>query len=299
MQTFKTSTILTASAFATVPTISSPVSADTLMNETFEDGNVAVSGTGDVNGGGQITTNAIYRDGDQLITGSLAETAGRLRISSNTDNRDITGYVSDYSFDGSDLDGPLTITFDDVEFDDAPQANGEYFFGIQQGTTHFGPLPAQKPDGTTYTGNSGPVFGVFIGQNTVRTVSVNNGEEVEHSYGFLDFPVFGQYATYETDDVTMILDESGWTILVPGFTNGFTFPGGASGAWDEDFNLDDLGDDMRVTATASAYVGGSTGGGGSRMWIEGINIDGTLVPEPTSLALLAVGGMAVVIRRRV
>ena len=239
--------------------------ATVLLFDDF-DGNGLGTGDGtSINGGFQLVSN-----GANGGPGTVGETPSNATISTTTGNFNNTGIVSSTGFDASAL---ISI---EATWEISSQS------GVSPNNLLGTELLLQS--GTAFRNDATPWIRFLITEGGTWDLIANDGsgDVTLHDGPGLNGGVPDGYT------VTMNLNAAGWTVTATGFD---TNPN-ASGAWSGGFDFTDL----QTTLHAAATIQRDSSGGSVFMNVDSISVIG--VPEPSSTALLGLGGLALALRRR-
>ncbi|MDE0597299.1 MAG: PEP-CTERM sorting domain-containing protein [Roseibacillus sp.] len=199
------------------------------------------------------------------------------------------GTVTDYNFIGNSGTGSALTTYADggaglIATPTAPAANvhgnGEDWANV---------WTVSDPVGFTSARNHNP--GVAGAANTfARAAEVNGTIDIS---GLALGQIYIPHGTYVNNwTLTLTMSGAGQADIVSSETQGANGPGRNFG-WITEFNFTNEGQYDTV-----AYNWTHADRDGSRARFMGVILDGTAIPEPSAIALLGLGGLGFLLRRR-
>jgi hypothetical protein len=188
--------------------------------------------------------------------------------------------VNDYTLNG--VSSPGTLTFTNVP-------SGTPSFMTSTDATGFAAPKRNPPNWKVQIAVNVGSQAIELTDVTVALHSFNNGEETKTGINGGDFAPNHQPTVRLLDSSQSTIDsetQDAWAVngnnQVAAWTGVFTF----------------VSDDTLAANTNYFIEIEMTGSSGNNVGIDSLAINGELVPEPSSLALLALGGLAMARRRR-
>ncbi len=251
------------SACSAILVFSQLASADTVLFDDFNNGDLATGGAGTVNAGFQLVSNGVAG------SPSVGESSGDATITAGTGFNN-SGIVSINSFSAVGQTG-ITATWEVTSQTATGGTNGSEL--LLQGNTGFRDFPTV-------------IFKILPTSNW--TFAVNDGT---NSGILASGDLGGSAAVADGYNVTMNLTTTGWTLIGTGFSNNIS----TSGSWSVagfDFN------DMQTSLYAAAMIQNDGNSSTPAMNVNSITV--STIPEPGTFALLAacLALTSVMLRRR-